>query len=321
MKRDLLVTIAGVLIVCAICFGLTASRHLQPPPPTPPAAAAAPGGSTPLPAAAAPGTVIMRVNGEPVTDREFALFVQSLQPEQVQRLAATGNPREKIAEQFVQMKVLEQEARRLGAATDPDVATRMKFGQTNVYIEYAVRKLAVAPTDAELRAAYEKEKPKLGAADLSHILIAYRGGEAPARGGAEAPPLAEAMKRAQAVASQLRSGASFADAARQVSDDVQSAQQGGELGPVPPGALPPELDAVVGKLGPGEISAPVRSQFGVHIFKVNSRRAQSFEEVKQALEQKLRQENLQAAIQRLQKSARVEKDPKFFQAPPQPPHG
>ena len=100
--------------------------------------------------------------------------------------------------------------------------------------------------------------------------------------------------------------------ARAQSDDTESAVRGGDLGPFTPDQLPPELGTVVVKLKPGEISDPVVTRFGVHILRVSSAVPQPMERVKESLQQKIQQEKLTAALDRLQKSAKVELDPAFF---------
>jgi peptidyl-prolyl cis-trans isomerase SurA len=69
----------------------------------------------------------------------------------------------------------------------------------------------------------------------------------------------------------LREGASFAALARQVSA-AASAERGGDLGWLGAGAIPPELRAVLDRLDPGEISDPLGSPLGYHIFWLRDRR-------------------------------------------------
>src|ERR1044071_5798954 len=96
------------------------------------------------------------------------------------------------------MKIVEQEGKRLGGDKDSDVQSKMDFGHTNVLVEYALKKMAPTPPETQLRAEYEKHKSEFGAAELSHILIAYQGGQIPPKSG---PPLPEsqAMQKAQAI--------------------------------------------------------------------------------------------------------------------------
>jgi parvulin-like peptidyl-prolyl isomerase len=318
MIRDLSLALAAIVAVAALCFGATKMHPLVPPQPTPVLATGAMAGAEPgvAPAAAAvaapSGPVIMRINGEPVTEEEFLLFISTL-PDNVKQMASQTEARKKIAEQFVRMKVLEQEGRRLGADKDPDVASKMQFGHTNVVVEYALKKIAATPPEPMLRAEYEKHKTEFQSTELSHILVAYEGGQIPPKSG-PALPIQQAAQKAQAIEAKLRSGSLFGPMAAQFSDDQTTGVQGGKLGKVQPGMLPPEIQAVVDKLKPGEISQPVRSQFGIHIFRVDDRQGSAYEQVRPLIMRKVQQDMVTAAVDKLEKSARVERDPKYFSA-------
>jgi len=67
-------------------------------------------------------------------------------------------------------------------------------------------------------------------------------------------------------------GADFAEVARQHTEDIASAQEGGDLGWANPGQFVPAFEKAMQDLQPGEISAPVRSDFGWHIIEVLERR-------------------------------------------------
>jgi parvulin-like peptidyl-prolyl isomerase len=303
MKRDVLIAFATAAVVAAACY-LYATTHPQ----TPPAVHAKTPGTTAVPRNE---KIIMRVNGEPVTEREFAIFLSSF-PEQMQPYLSNPAVRRQVADQIVKLKVLEQEARRLGADEDPDLAAKMRFGHANLAAEYAAQKLARRPTDAELRALYEREKANISGLELAHILIAYQGGEAPQREGSKPRSADEAFELARKAERQLEGGAQFEALALTLSDDVASARHGGVLGPVNPAQLPPEIASVVATLTPGKISHPVRTRYGVHIFKVNGPKAQPFEAVRPMLEQRARQEAVGNAMEKLRKEAKVDYDPAFF---------
>ncbi|HEY2321662.1 MAG TPA: peptidylprolyl isomerase [Thermoanaerobaculia bacterium] len=312
MSRDLSLTAVVIIAIAAVCFGAVKMHPLTPPQPSPVLATEAPAAGAPAAVAtAAPsGPVIMTINGEPVTEAEFQLFLSTL-PDNIRLMANQSEPRKKIAEQFVRMKVVEQEGRKLGGDKDPDVQSKMEFGHTNVLVEYALKKMAPVPPESQLRSEYEKHKTEFGAAELSHILIAYDGGKIPPKAG---PPLPEpqAMQKAQAIEARLRSGALFGPTAAQFSDDATTGVQGGKLGEVQPGMLPPEIQAVVDKMTPGEISQPVKSEFGIHIFRLDDRRPAPYEQVRPIIMRKLQQDAVTAAVEKLEKTARVQKDPKYF---------
>lgn len=71
---------------------------------------------------------------------------------------------------------------------------------------------------------------------------------------------------------EARNGQDFALLARQYSQDPGSAQQGGDLGWFADGVMVPEFEAAVKNLKPGQLSQPVKSQFGWHIIKLNETR-------------------------------------------------
>ena len=70
----------------------------------------------------------------------------------------------------------------------------------------------------------------------------------------------------------LKAGADFAELAREYSDDPGSGAGGGDLGWVSPGDMVPEFEQAMTVTATGEISTPVRSQFGWHVLEVTDRR-------------------------------------------------
>jgi len=116
--------------------------------------------------------------------------------------------------------------------------------------------LQQALAEAE-RAATPKEERR-----ASHILVKL----AP---GADAAAEKAAMAKIQALRAQLVAGASFADVARKNSEDPGSAAQGGDLGVIVPGTLDKDFEkALLALKKPGDLSAPVRSAFGLHLIKL-----------------------------------------------------
>jgi len=115
----------------------------------------------------------------------------------------------------------------------------------------------------------------------SHILLSTTSGE-----DADAQ-----LAKADELAEQLRGGADFSELAKEHSQDPGSAANGGSLGDVAVGVMAAEFEEAAFALSEGEISAPVETQFGYHIIKVDKIKggvAQSFEEVKLEIEQEER---------------------------------
>ncbi len=109
------------------------------------------------------------------------------------------------------------------------------------------------------------------------------------------------------IAERIRSGeASFAEMAKEHSEDIGSALSGGELGWSMPGKFVPAFEQTVDTLDEGEISQPFRSQFGWHVVQVTERRNQDFsEEIRRArAEQVLRQRKFEEELQVWQQEIR-----------------
>lgn len=311
MKKDIVIAIVAVVIVLAVAFGLNSLRGNAPLSASKPFTGDKAGAGSS--AAAADDKVIMRVNGQPVTEREFALMLQSA-PEQARPFYSTPEGRRAIADEIAKVKILEQEAKNMGLDDDAEIRTQLAMMRAQLMAGKALEKIVDQKSEEKIRAEYEKEKT--GTMSLRHIVIAYQGGQMPGRGGAQAPAPEAAMQKANAIVAKIRGGADFATTARAESDDERTAPNGGMLGPFQAGQLPPEIASVVTKLQPGQVSAPVKTELGLHIFKVEQ---PTLEDLRPMISQRVRQESAKVEIERLQKGAKIDLDPQFFPpAPAQP---
>lgn len=314
MRKDVPIAIASILIIAALCFTLGMMR------PDLPASRSTPFSTLPSQKNTATSAirndkVVMRVNGEAVTESEFNAFVQQA-PEQMQAFYASPEGRRTLAEQMVKLKSLEQEGRRLGVEGDSEVASRIEMARANIVAAYTLQKLVPQLNDQMLRAQFEKQSKNYDTMQLSHIVVAYAGGAIPPRTGSPLSP-ADAMKKAEGIEARLRAGGDFVQIAKSESDDINSASEGGRLGDVAPASLPPEVQSAVTNLKPQQVSQPVRSPYGIHIFKSGARTSRGYDQMKSTFAAKLQRDEAEATLARLQKSAKVELDPKFF--PPENP--
>ncbi|GAB6195654.1 SurA N-terminal domain-containing protein [Lysobacter xanthus] len=146
---------------------------------------------------------------------------------------------------------------------------------------------APAVDEAALRERYEQEKTRFVAAEqrqAAHILISVPAGATPAVEKA-------AQAKAAALAAQAKApGADFAALARANSDDTGSKAAGGDLGLVSKGALAPPFEKALFSMQPGQVSDPVRTEFGWHVIQlrqVQAGRQEAFEQVRPALEKEV----------------------------------
>lgn len=304
MKRDIAIALTSIVVIGAVCYGLAVTKPAFLPTPSQPFSMVPVGPR-------ANDRVVMRVNGEPVTEKEFEAAYGQL-PDEMKRQFSSEPGKMAFAEQLVRLKLLEQEGKRLGIDQDPKIAAQLAADRTNIIASAAAEKIVAPATEDAIKKFYSENKARFATIDASHILIAYAGGLAPPRSGGAAPSEAEATQKAFAVYSMLKSGANFADLARKYSDDAATADQGGELGPVAHGMLPQELEARVFSIPPGQISGPIPSRFGIHIFKVNALGTRTLEQMRPGIAQRVRQQNMFDRVEVLRRAAKVDFDPKFF---------
>lgn len=305
VRKDIVIAVAAVLVIAAVTFGLAKLRPNLPATPSSPSGAK--GDSD---AAKKSGKVVMRVNGDPITEAEFEAFMTAV-PEQQRAMFAGPAGKRELANELVRMKTLEQEARRLGVDRDPELMTQLNLLKSQLTATRALQKIVDDKSEKQIQALYEKEKGS--SLSLRHIVVAYEGSMIPPKGQGRPPSGDEAMRKAGALVQRLRGGADFAATARTESDDQESGQRGGSLGPMRAEALPPEVAGVVTKLKPGQISDPVKTQFGVHIFSVGQ---PTLEDMRPMLQQQVHNQIAQEEVRRLQAAAKVDLDPQFF--PPAP---
>jgi peptidyl-prolyl cis-trans isomerase SurA len=313
VRRDFIIGLVAIIVVGAVCYGLAAVRPPFQPTPSQPYTGATPLGKTTT------GRIIMRINGEPVTQEEFEAAFHLL-PEEMQRQFANEPGKMAFAEQLVRMKLLEQEAHRAGLDQDPKIAGQLAAQRTDFLADVAADKIIGQPTPQAVEQFYAKNKDRFQTLDLSHILIAYAGGAVPPRAGS-ALPETDAMNKALAVWTELKKGEPFAEAALKYSDDTGSARHGGELGPVAHGMLPQELEARVFQVPVGQFSSPIPSRLGIHIFRVNSKGTRPLAEIRAGVTQRVRQQNMFDRVEVLRKNAKVDFDEKFFPQAKQPVSG
>ena len=304
MRKDIVVAIVAVLLIAAVTFGLAKFR---PDLPATPSSSAAEKGEPD--AAEKSEKVVMRVNGDPVTQAEFEAFMSAV-PEQQRAVFASAAGKRELANELVRMKALEQEAKRRGLDKDPELRSQLDLLVTQLTATKALQTIVEERADKEVQKLYEAEKGS--SLSLHHIVVAYNGGMIQPKNGS-APSEAEATRKASAIANRLRGGASFAEVARTESDDPDSGPRGGSLGPLRAEGLPPEVSSVVTKLKPGQISEPVKTQLGIHLFSVAP---PTLDEMRPMLQQRVQNQIAQEEVKRLQAAAKVDLDPQFF--PPAP---
>ncbi|TMJ05114.1 MAG: peptidylprolyl isomerase [Alphaproteobacteria bacterium] len=184
------------------------------------------------------------------------------------------------------------EAKKMGD-TD-EFKKKLAYARTKLLMEQLLQNEAkAAVTDAALHKVYDeaigqmKKEPEVRA---RHILV-------------------ETEDEAKAVVAELKKGADFAELAKAKSKDPGSAD-GGDLGYFTKDQMVPEFSEVAFKLDKGQLSDPVKSQFGWHVIKVEDKRERQppeFEKVKDQLENFLVRKSQSELITKLRAEGKIER--------------
>jgi parvulin-like peptidyl-prolyl isomerase len=160
----------------------------------------------------------------------------------------------------------------------------------------------LGPSEDRLRTYYEENIADYRESEAQHILVAERG-------------LAQRISSMLREAPEARLDELFRRLAATHSQDQSNAQNAGKLGFFGPGEFVPEFEEAADALEVGEISNPVRTQFGFHVIRVTDRRARPFEEARDEIEQQLagtiRDEAWQEYLADLYAEAEVKINPRY----------
>ncbi len=236
-------------------------------------------------------TVVATVDGTEITLGQMAAMKLSMPPEMAQAPAA------ELWTILLDEMVRQAAIANVGEKEQTALDRSFLANQRRDYLVRAVmeRVANFEPSDEEIQAAYAKAFPSdkpIVEYDADHILL-------------------ETEEAANAVIEELNKGGDFAKLAEERSVDPGSAHNGGDLGWFTADRIVPEFSEAVAAMEPGSTStAPVKSQFGFHVIKLNEKRDMTppeLAEVRDALIQQIRREKVGAEIERISGEAKVER--------------
>jgi peptidyl-prolyl cis-trans isomerase C len=232
------------------------------------------------------------VNGKPVPSSR----VKALQ----QQVEASGRPvtpevLDQIKQELIAREVFMQEARKRGLDASEDYKTQLELARQTILIRqlFADFQKKNPVTDADIKAEYDKFAAANGGKEYRarHILV-------------------EKEEQAKAILASLKKGGKFEDIAKKQSKDPGSGANGGDLDWASAGNFVKEFSDAMVALKKGQTTdAPVKSQFGFHIIRLDDvREAQlpKFEEVKPQIAQQMQQTKMSEFQQNLRSKAKVE---------------
>ena len=244
--------------------------------------------------AAAPlsAKVLAKVDGVEITDEDVQVALDDLGPSLPQQIE--GPQRESyVLDYLIDLRLVAKKAAAEKMGEGAEVQRRLAYFRDKVMMETLLGKAArEGATEAAMKQVYDEAAAKQTAEEelsARHILV-------PTEDEAKA-----ALKR-------VRGGEDFAKVADQVSKDPGS--KGGDLGWFTRDRMVPEFGDAAYKLSKGQISDPVKSQFGWHIIKLEDKRRKpfpAFEEVKTQVAQYVAQKSQTELIVKLREGAKIER--------------
>jgi peptidyl-prolyl cis-trans isomerase C len=242
--------------------------------------------------ASASDPVIARVNGVDIKQSDLALAEEDVGADM--QAASPEAKREHLISYLADIIMVTQAADKKNLADNPDFKRRLAFLRSKLLMGYELQQEAkTALTDEALKQTYDEAVKSMSGQEevrARHILV-------------------EGEDEAKAIIEQLKGGADFATLAKEKSKDPGAAE-GGDLGYFTKDQMVPEFADVAFKMYPGQLSNPVKTQFGWHVIKVEDKRIKQppeFEKVKDQIEAYLARKAQSDFIAKLRQSAKVER--------------
>ena len=235
--------------------------------------------------------VLAKVDGQPITDEDVADAMTDIGPGLPQKLE--GAARQKyVLDYLIDLKLAAKKAEADKLTSTPEFERKMAYYREKLAMEELLGSVGKAATTEEAeRKAYDeaaKAEPPQQEIHARHILL----------------PTEEEAKKALA---RVKAGEDFAKVATELSKDPSG--NGGDLGWFTKDRMVPEFSEAAFKLKEGEISEPVKTQFGWHIIKVEGVRTKTFPPFEQVKDQAARYVSQKAesdAIAQLHNAAKIE---------------
>lgn len=221
--------------------------------------------------------VLASVNGRDITEKDLELAMARF-PENRKSVLATEQGKKQLVEQLVAFELFYNHAKDSGLEESPIYKERLEVVQKEILTQLAVEDVlkAVEVTDKDVEDYYNANKDMFKMPEMvsaRHILV-------------------DTEDIAKEVEEKIKGGMPFEDAATEYST-CPSKAQGGNLGQFGKGQMVPEFEEAAFTLEIGTLSEPVKTQFGYHLIKVESKKEveqKSLEEVKGMIQAQLLQE-------------------------------
>jgi peptidyl-prolyl cis-trans isomerase C len=237
--------------------------------------------------------VVARVNGSEIKSSDLAIAEEELGGNLP---AMTADKRRDALVAYVSDMILAAKAaEEKKIPDDAEFKRRLTYMRNKLLMETMLQaEVKSAVTDAAMQKVYEDAKKQMSGekeVHARHILV-------------------ESEDEAKAILAELKKGTDFAELARLKSKDPGAASEGGDLGYFTKDQMVPEFAEAALKLDKGQLSDPIKTQFGWHIIRVEDKRDRAippFEQVKDQIETFVTRKAQQEVVAKLRAAAKIER--------------
>lgn len=243
--------------------------------------------------------VVASINGKKITKEEFQGILTNYHKDK-----SDIEERRAVLENLITQELLAQKALKEGLDRDPLIKSRIEGMRRQILSQaYEEAFLKDKLTEDALRSYYKDHGDELTEEGVraAHIMIRFPPNPTQA-------DVARSEARANLVYQKIREGKDFGTLAREYSDDIATKDKGGEIGHLTRNQASPEFMARALSLKAGEVSEPIKTQYGYHIIKAldEPRKIRpEIENVKSKLRFQLQQELMKNLMDGLRKKARI----------------
>lgn len=199
--------------------------------------------------------ILAKVNGKNITGEDYNIFINSLNPDLRKHLLNTEKNKE-VIDELIHQELIYQDAKDKGLDKEEDFQKVLEKAKKSLLLNYYLGKMLsdIAITDKEIEDFYKLHKDHFNTPPTvraSHILV-------------------EDLEKAQEIYNKIVNGADFSLEARENST-CPSKNKGGDLGNFSRGQMVKEFEDAAFSMNVGDISKPIKTEFGYHIIKLTGK--------------------------------------------------
>jgi len=247
--------------------------------------------------------LIAKVDGVEIHQSDLAIAEE--EAGQIPPMPADAK-RDYLVQFMADLILVSKDAEAKKAGDSAEFKHRLEFERRKLLMSNLLQTIGKAAlTDEAMHKVYDDAVKGIGEQQevhARHILIRAAAGDDKASKDAE--------DKIKAVIVRLNKGEDFVKVASEVTEDPSGKANGGDLGYFTKEQMVPEFADVAFKLDKGQISGPVKTQFGWHVIKVEDKRMKpppSFDEVKPQIEQFVVRKAQADLVTKLRGEAKIEK--------------